>query len=146
MRGRPFTIFLNEFIQTGQFGGVKPGMKMDEIKAIFPKPDSINPMGGGMSIWLYGKLEFHFMNDELIFIWCDWLEALKSPHKKQFKLDRGLLNGNLEIATIKGILKSWNISYKALGYYAESELEQIIYIIHFTLLYTLKLTNKANGH
>lgn len=127
MRGRPFSISIDDFIRTGNFGAIKPGMLADEIKKVFPKPDSVNPMGDGMVIWLYSRLEFHFFDDELSLIWCDWLDALRNPQKKQFKLDRGFLNGRMDIVTISKLLKSWDKHYEVIGYYSDDKLESIMY-------------------
>ena len=126
MRGRPFKIYIDEFIRTGNFGAVKPGMMVDEVKRVFPKPDSINPMGNNTYIWLYDRFEFHFIDGELQLLWCDWLD-LKSPQKKQFKLERGLLDGDLSIKSVSKILKSWGKQYEAIGYYSDGQLESIIY-------------------
>jgi len=130
MRGRPFSISIDEFIKTGCFGNVKPGMMMDEVKRIFPKPDSVNCMNrkGDTYIWLYDYLEFHFFDKELMLIWCDYLGNLRSPDKKQFKLDRGFLNAPTDITTVTRQLKRWNKQIKVIGYCPDGNLESVIYV------------------
>jgi len=130
VRGRPFTIYIDEWIRSGNIGPVRPGMKTNEIKKIFPKPDSIDFMSEGIFIWSYNHLEFHLINDELQLIWCDWLDTLKSPRKKQFKLDRGILNSRTDIVGITRILKLWNKTFDQFGFYSGDQLEAIIYNFH----------------
>jgi len=65
---------------------------MDEVRRNFYKPDDISYMGHNMFIWRYGVFEFHFSDGILFLLWCDHLDFIFSSRKKQFKLDRWLLD------------------------------------------------------
>lgn len=47
-------------------------------------------MGHGLSIWLYGHLEFHFDDEQLFMIWCDNLDPVDSGDS--IRLEKWILN------------------------------------------------------
>lgn len=47
-------------------------------------------MGHGLSIWLYGHLEFHFDGEQLFMIWCDNLDPIDSGDS--IRLEKWILN------------------------------------------------------
>lgn len=67
-------IDLLAFFLTGKFDGIKPGQSTEWIEANFADPDHKSDMGGGISIWNWGAIEFHFDRDMLYLIWCDRLK------------------------------------------------------------------------
>jgi hypothetical protein len=65
---------------------------MEYIEESFPAPDDIWDAGNDTCIWSYSVFEFHFISGELTLLWCDNLNFLENPGKKQFVLDKWLLN------------------------------------------------------
>ncbi|ATA67569.1 hypothetical protein CGC48_02330 [Capnocytophaga cynodegmi] len=64
-------IDLLAFCKSGEFENIKLGQTKEWILANFTEPDSIWDNQYGQSIWTYGDIEFHFDNEELIFIFSD---------------------------------------------------------------------------
>lgn len=115
-----------EFIKTGKFGTVELGQNTETIKRIFCKPDDISDMRHNMFIWRYGAFEFHFSDDILFLLWCDNLSYMFSPKKKQFKLDRWILDkykDGLTLSKFIEAIKDEGIDYilKGTFYTADSE-------------------------
>lgn len=104
-------ISLLDFIKTGKFGTVEVGQLMDNIKSCFPEPDTIWDAQNGMSIWSYGSLEFHFTDETLFLIWCDWLEHINQSDK--FSLDLWVLDDldKLKFPYFCSILNGLQIDY-----------------------------------
>ncbi len=78
-------ISLLDFVKTGKFGSIEVGQTVDSIKVNFPSPDNICDIGDGISVWSYSTFEFHFFEEELMTIWCDWLDLISET--KKFSLD-----------------------------------------------------------
>lgn len=92
-------VSLLEFIKTGNFGDLELGFTKQDVLTKFCKPDDKNYMGCGMSIWRYSLFELHFLDEVLVAFWCDGLQRLKNPSKKQFRLDKWVF-ANVKILTI----------------------------------------------
>lgn len=85
-------ISLLNFIKTGKFGSVEIGQSIEYIKSTFPQPDDIWDADNDTYIWRYGVFEFHFISGELTLLWCDNLSFLENPDKKQYVMDKWLLD------------------------------------------------------
>jgi len=85
------TISILDFIRTGKFDIVELGFSYYSIIRELTKPDDVTRMTRGIYIWRYGAFEFHFFDGILITLWCDNLDYMYSPRKKQFKLDRWII-------------------------------------------------------
>ena len=70
-RRLPVEIDLVAFFLTGRFDRIVPGQTAGWIEANFPAPDHQSDMGGGLGIWAWGAIEFHFDHGLLYQIWCD---------------------------------------------------------------------------
>lgn len=71
-------INLEEFITLGKFDCIEIGQTKEWILNNFPDPDDI--MAGKSidksPIWRYGNIEFHFREDKLSMIFCDYIEEM----------------------------------------------------------------------
>lgn len=123
-RGYKSTISILEFIRIGKFGGLELGCNYHYILDFFHKPDHISRMSKGIYIWRYGVFEFHFFDGELIMFWCDHLDFMYSPRKKQFKLDRwiiGKYKNGFNLKSFTEELKKEKINFTKLGTYFSSD-------------------------
>lgn len=68
-------------------------------------------------IWRYGTFEFHFSDNILCLLWSDNLGYLFSPRKKQFKLNRWILDKYQKFTLSKFIeaLSEESIAYTLQG-------------------------------
>lgn len=85
-------ISILDFIKTGWFGGVYLGQTMAGVKNILSKPDDVTETRKDTFIWRYSAFELHFEGGFLTLLWCDNLDYMYSPQKKQFKLSRWVLD------------------------------------------------------
>lgn len=108
------TISVLNFIKTGQFGDVYLGQTMADVKNILSKPDDVTEIMEDTFIWRYSAFELHFRGDSLTLLWCDNLDYMYSPNKKQFKLDRWVLDKYKEGTDLRNFIK-------------EIEKEQVVY-------------------
>ncbi len=118
-------IYILDFIRTGKFGSVEIGQSINEVRRNFYKPDDISYMGHNMFIWRYGVFEFHFSDGILFLLWCDHLDFMFSPRKKQFKLDRWILDKYRKLTLRKFIeaIESEKINYTLEGTFYNSEIK-----------------------
>ncbi|HFN5877691.1 TPA: hypothetical protein ACHGIS_000366, partial [Escherichia coli] len=65
-------VSFHNFVFNGKFDFVELGQTMAWLEQNFVEPDSKNDMGNGFYIWLFGNVEFHFENNKLYMIWCDY--------------------------------------------------------------------------
>ena len=73
----PLDIDLLTFIKTGKFDSIKLGQTKEWIINNFPDPDEMYTDNYNSPIWLYGNIEFHFHDDETLFlIYSDYIETL----------------------------------------------------------------------
>ena len=56
----PVNVDLFKFVTKGEFDYIENGQTKEWILNNFPDPDQIGDMGHGLSIWLYGRIEFQF--------------------------------------------------------------------------------------
>lgn len=122
-RGFSKTISILDFIRTGKFGVVNLGLNYRSIIQHFHKPDDITRVNQGIYIWRYGAFEFHFFDGILVTLWCDNLDYMYSPRKKQFKLDRwiiGKYKGGFSLSLFIEALNQENITFKIMGTYYSS--------------------------
>lgn len=123
-RGFKTTIFILDFIRTGKFGVVEIGQLIDVVKEEFPKPDDISEMDKNIYIWRYGAFEFHFVDGILTLLWCDNLNFMYSPRRKQFKLDRWILGKYKDGCTLTHFIEELNnegLEFKMYGTYYSSD-------------------------
>ncbi|WP_375471081.1 hypothetical protein [uncultured Nostoc sp.] len=73
----PIDIDLLAFIKTGKFDYIKLGQTKEWILNNFPDPDDTSKGDLKSSIWRYGNIEFHFdNNDKLFLIFSDYIDTL----------------------------------------------------------------------
>ncbi|ATD65086.1 hypothetical protein ACFPVS_12410 [Neisseria weixii] len=59
----PIAVNIHEFLKTGRFDYIEIGQSDEQILQMFPDPDCTSRgliVKQGLSIWLYGNVEFHF--------------------------------------------------------------------------------------
>jgi len=68
----PLTVRLHDFITTGEFGGLRPGMTRQEVHEQLGDPDDF---GGSCTrdmmtagFWRYGVMELHFCEDNTVWM------------------------------------------------------------------------------
>ena len=123
-RGFRSTINILDFIRTGKFGEIELGFDYHHILKKIPKPDDVDRMSKGVYIWTYGSFEFHFFDGNLFTFWCDQLDFMFSPRKKQFKLDRwiiGKYKDGFKLSTFIKELQKENITFEKLGTFFSDE-------------------------
>lgn len=120
-------ISLLEFIRTGKFANIEIGQTMEYIQNNFPPPDNISDMGYDTFIWQYGVFEFHFIAGALTLLWCDNLNYLNNPDKKQYILDKWILSesNKLSFSYFCSRLDQENIKYHLNGTFFESENQKL---------------------
>lgn len=73
----PIDIDLLTFIRTGKFDCIKLGQTKEWIINNFPDPDELYKNNYKSPIWLYGNIEFHFYDDQTLFlIYSDYIDTL----------------------------------------------------------------------
>ena len=73
----PINIDLLTFIKTGKFDYIKLGQTKEWIIENFPDPDDTYQDNYNSPIWFYGNIEFHFHEDEKLFlIYSDYIDTL----------------------------------------------------------------------
>jgi hypothetical protein len=73
----PIDIDFLEFIKTGKFDYIKLGQTKEWILNNFPDPDEMYKDNYNSPIWFYGNIEFHFHDDETLFlIYSDYIDTL----------------------------------------------------------------------
>lgn len=88
-------VSFHNFVFNGKFDFVELGQTMAWLEQNFVEPDSKNDMGNGFYIWLFGNVEFHFENNKLYMIWCDYLSQIHLG--KAIRFDKGILNNVAEL-------------------------------------------------
>ena len=86
----PVNVDLFKFVTKGEFDYIENGQTKEWILNNFPDPDQIGDMGHGLSVWLYGRIEFHFDKEILFSIWCD--NFIDFTAGKNIKLDKWIFN------------------------------------------------------
>jgi hypothetical protein len=116
-------ISLLDFIKTGKFGTVQVGQSMGYIRENCPLPDDVWDAGNDTYIWSYGVFEFHFISGELTLLWCDNLSNLGNPDKKQYELDKWLLNkpSKMTFSYFCSLLRQEDIKYTVNGTFYTSK-------------------------
>jgi hypothetical protein len=89
---QPIEIDLLAFIRTGKFDSIKLGQTKEWIINNFPDPDDTNNDNFNSPIWHYGNIEFHFDNDNKLFlIFSDYIDTLtggQSLHLQKWIFDQ----------------------------------------------------------
>lgn len=116
-------ISLLDFIKTGKFGNIRVGQSMHYVRDNFPEPDDIWDAGNDTCIWSYGVFEFHFISGQLTLLWCDNLSYLENPGKKQYRLDKWLLDepNNMTFSYFCSLLDQEGIKYSLRGSFFTSQ-------------------------
>ncbi|MDR2948360.1 MAG: hypothetical protein LBV71_04050 [Prevotella sp.] len=120
-------ITLLDFIKTGKFGTVQVGQSLENILDTFPLPDDIWDADNDTYIWSYSVFEFHFISGQLTLLWCDNLSYLENPDKKQFELDKWLLDepNNMTFSYFCSLLDKEDIKYSLRGSFFTSEEQKL---------------------
>lgn len=120
-------ITLLDFIKTGKFGTVQVGQSLENILDTFPLPDDIWDADNDTYIWSYSVFEFHFISGQLTLLWCDNLSCLENPDKKQFELDKWLLDepNNMTFSYFCSLLDKEDIKYSLRGSFFTSEEQEL---------------------
>ena len=77
----PSCVSMREFLRTGNFGDIKLGDSMDQLRYVFGTPHQIGGAKAGRRnprIWKYGDVEFHLSKDHqrIWLIFCDTFKNL----------------------------------------------------------------------
>ncbi|MFV0331657.1 MAG: hypothetical protein ACK5KL_17855 [Dysgonomonas sp.] len=120
-------ITLLDFIKMGKFGTVQVGQSLENILDTFPLPDDIWDADNDTYIWSYSVFEFHFISGQLTLLWCDNLSYLENPGKKQFELDKWLLDepNNMTFSYFCSLLDKEDIKYSLRGSFFTSEEQKL---------------------
>jgi len=104
-----------DFLRTGVFGGIKPGITRQELEQIVGTPSvwSVTKRRKRRevsAIWLYGSIEFHFAD------WSDTIWMIFSDHwplkgSVSFELDPWILTENLTLPDAVAALKGANLNF-----------------------------------
>jgi hypothetical protein len=109
----PLDIDLLEFIRTGKFDYIKIGQTKEWISNNFPDPDLMYKDNYESPIWFYGNIEFHFHEDETLFlIYSDYIETLTGGDN--LKLNKWIFNepDKLTIENVTHHLTKQRIAFK----------------------------------
>ncbi len=106
-------INLQEFITLGKFDCIEIGQTKEWILHNFPDPDDI--MAGksvdNSAIWRYGNIEFHFIEDKLGMIFCDYIRDMDGGDS--LDLDASFFHNlnSLTFSSISNKLTSLQVNY-----------------------------------
>jgi hypothetical protein len=82
----PIDIDFLEFIKRGKFDYIKLGQTKEWILNNFPDPDEMYKDNYNSPIWFYGNIEFHFRDDETLFlIYSDYIDTLTGGQSLRLK-------------------------------------------------------------
>lgn len=99
----PIDIDLFAFIKMGEFGCIKLGQTKEWILNNFPDPDEIHKDNYDSPIWFYGNIEFHFYDNETLFlIYSDYMDTLTGGQSLRL---RKWIFDEPEKLTIKNIIR-----------------------------------------
>ena len=87
---RPINIDMLDFLRDGRFDCIEPGQTKEWILNNFPDPDGKCRIAD--DIWLYGNIEFHFGDGELVHIYSDHFPHEKLHGGRHIALKRRLLS------------------------------------------------------
>ncbi|MCJ8281604.1 MAG: hypothetical protein MJK14_17535 [Rivularia sp. ALOHA_DT_140] len=118
-------INLEEFITLGKFDFIKIGQTKEWILNNFPEPDDF---GGGKSIddatiWRYGNIEFHFIEDKLEMIFCDYIQDMIGGDSLELNVSFLHKLKNLTFDSISKKMMSLKVNYSVRH---ELSLDQVI--------------------
>ncbi len=107
-------INFKKFFLNGEFEYIKLGATKEWIKNNFPEPDDIWNKNK-FSIWRYNGIEFHFENEKLFLIFCDYLENIIS--NENINIDKWFLEDDNDLTTIcvTKILLNEKVNFKVLN-------------------------------
>lgn len=100
-------ISIRQFFIKGSFGEVTPGQTKEDILSFFPAPDDESDVSKDLSIWRYGNIEFHFENNVLFLIFCDYIDIMTGG--KSLKLSKWFLS-EYEKLDIISVIKEFNLN------------------------------------
>ncbi len=114
----PIKIDFKDFILEGKFDYIRPGQTKEWILQNFPAPDYYDGSSERFkdNIWLYGNIEFHFHEGELVWIFSDYLDTLDGgPH---LELDKWILEApsDLSLSKVIAILNDQGADYRVKPY------------------------------
>src|SRR5690349_17646925 len=109
----PIDIDLLTFIKTGKFDYIKLGQTKEWIINNFPDSDDTYADNYNSPIWFYGDIEFHFNNDDKLFlIYSDRIDTLSGG--KSLRLDKWIFEKpeELTIQNVTSYLAKERIGYE----------------------------------
>ena len=109
----PIQIDLKEIIVEGKFDYLKPGRSKEWVLNNFPHPDGYleSQMEIKDDVWLYGNIELHFHENELMMVYSDYLDQLTGGPSIQ--LNKRFLSNDqpVKLKSFIEILNEWQVDF-----------------------------------
>lgn len=105
------SISFREFVVTGKFGPVQPGMTRSDVERLLGEPEAWGTAGQPeiAAIWKYGEIEFHFSGDELCSIFSD--QGFLTDGGEICRIDPWIIRAGLPLAEFQAALEAADIGY-----------------------------------